>query len=898
MRDDVCWFDAEIPWRRSPAWSMIRVSLQLTMSRVCPESGRNLYKEFIALLTAELVDLSVAHKFPSHIIQVVNAKLARRLTKLGRSASKSVRTVVLKSMQHGYDYIQQSWQEIQLQDKRQVKPLNLGNIQYDTTLELLTSSCHLIKAMIRSGGERKKEKFKPNCATRLKYSGEWRLPDPLSFAYENPTFILLDFESWVEHDAKHLPATSTNCIALGTLLKAYIEVALQRYSGLPEQLSVMALTIIELWVTIDLMVCNFLPLIESFTPEIPVDFLQPLLLPHFSQMERLSKIEKHLISRHKKSNATNPSHFSDPCPSSFSVQYTRCSTHHQELKKEIEMRASAKREAKKDEWRRKTERYELLQQSARRTEHTCSRGTERGMNQRNLCSRCRLDVEASAITIEIHEWPLPEDSVFREAAVFELQCPPIYGIWRDVTWIVLQDLGARESPATAKSFGDIFSYQPLKAWGLDTGNVITLGSVTKSFTKTHYSLMKMPTSLEGILLRNGLQFRMYHLTSGYFISSQKGIPSTKSFCLSYLPNGPYSNLQFAVDSTDHSSNDIIARQGECSPELSIHEFYIFGSLRAGERLQYLNILLGLSSSDLSLNSIEVWTLISQAVWQAGTREKQGNPLRLAHSVMADNEFVDRLLQRIDAVIDTIEGNWKEEVCMSILVLLVTRILSLSTDKVIHGRALNTLCRVRRVIIQWARLSATQAFEDFQDDSASKTQQRTLRISLLCRMTYDLDDSALRMTLRDCGNLALLTEATVLIHDHKPSCWMKACDSRLLRRVYFDLRLAHRLEPFVLEAALECPEAVDRGIKQIWSEYLAGGRWAAVNGDNSQWLINTTESTSETLSHQVHLDIIHGELLVEGKPIGRLPGLFAAHRSYQRLFGRVCLLNRVKSINGH
>jgi hypothetical protein len=68
--------------------------------------------------------------------------------------------------------------------------------------------------------------------------------------------------------------------------------------------------------------------------------------------------------------------------------------------------------------------------------------------------------------------------------------------------------------------------------------------------------------------------------------------------------------------------------------------------------------------------------------------------------------------------------------MSILVLLVTRILSLSTDEVIHESALNTLCRVRRIIIQWARLSATLAFEDFQDDNTSKTQQRTPYLSLV------------------------------------------------------------------------------------------------------------------------------------------------------------------------
>jgi hypothetical protein len=289
-------------------------------------------------------------------------------------------------------------------------------------------------------------------------------------------FILLDFESWVEHDLKNLPATSPNCIALGKLLRAYMKVALERYSGLPEQISVMALTIVELWVAIDLIVCRFLPLMESFTPEIPVDFLQPLLLPHFSQMERLSAIEKYLISRHRESKATNSSHFSDPCPSSFSVQYMQCSTLHRELREEIEMKASTIREGKKDEWRLKTAWYERLQQSAKSTEHTCDKGVGRGQSQRNLCNRCLLDVEVSSVAIETHEWPLPEDPIICKAAVFELQCPPTYGTWRDVTWVIVQDLGVQESLAAAKSFGEMLSYEPLKAWRSGIRNEITLGS--------------------------------------------------------------------------------------------------------------------------------------------------------------------------------------------------------------------------------------------------------------------------------------------------------------------------------------------------------------------------------------------------------------------------------------
>lgn len=78
-RDEVLWLNTKLPWRRSPLWMLIRVTLQLYFSRT---SSPNLYNLFMVFYMSKILG---AHKSPtlsSDMLLAMNAKIARRLLKL------------------------------------------------------------------------------------------------------------------------------------------------------------------------------------------------------------------------------------------------------------------------------------------------------------------------------------------------------------------------------------------------------------------------------------------------------------------------------------------------------------------------------------------------------------------------------------------------------------------------------------------------------------------------------------------------------------------------------------------------------------------------------------------------------------------------------------------------
>lgn len=263
-----------------------------------------------------------------------------------------------------------------------------------------------------------------------------------------------------------------------------------------------------------------------------------------------------------------------------------------------------------------------------------------------------MEKEAKGLRIGIYEWPLPENEAQCRAAVFELACPKSFIAWRDLTWMLLQDIG-RKIPVSGDAVEDtVSSYYGLKAYHSHNTSRITLASSVKSSAKSHYNKLGFPTTTSQIYRNNGLQYSHYDSGSNMWVIDQGSRPSLASYCQSKLPEGPYRGLQLAVDSTVHSQSAIIADQISCSKDLTLHELIAFGSLRAdGEETQWHNIRRELGASNLSINTEAVCTLITQAALQAGC--SANTELRLAHSVVGESQFCTGLLVTINSLLISI-----------------------------------------------------------------------------------------------------------------------------------------------------------------------------------------------------------------------------------------------------
>ncbi|KAK5007347.1 hypothetical protein LTR16_005742, partial [Cryomyces antarcticus] len=447
-------------------------------------------------------------------------------------------------------------------------------------------------------------------------------------------------------------------------------------------MSLAILTIFELWVALDKLCLMLLPLLGQFPPELDPQMLEVLLVPQLRQMQRLCKVENYLLLRAKRALLFNTRIFEDPTSRSFGVQFYDISTHHQKLKETIEDAARSTRLQKLSEWQAMTSKHQALKNRATSLTHFEEQVEEDGdmVHRPNKCERCKLETRAKSMTIVVHEWPLPSDIVQLKTAVFELDCPEEFIAWRDTTWMILQDLGRHKEGIKHASnlHVRLRSYKQLATHiDRDTREPrITLGSCTKSFLVSHYKSPTFPVSADQVCVNNGLQYKLLDSECTAWVVDQNKSHSFKDFCVLKLRNGPYQTLHWALRTTSHAPNEIISKQDDCPSTMELREFIEFGSLRAGERLQWLNILRELGSSNLTFNEEAVHTLITQAAWEAGSPLEE-SVTREAHAPLNDDSFCHKLLAMLERLLSTIEANWKEQNTMLTIVAVSLRVLSLT-----------------------------------------------------------------------------------------------------------------------------------------------------------------------------------------------------------------------------
>ncbi|KAF8956268.1 hypothetical protein BDZ97DRAFT_196132 [Flammula alnicola] len=343
--------------------------------------------------------------------------------------------------------------------------------------------------------------FNPSHFPRLRDACDFHhlYRDGLTKAVQADSHIALaDFEflvqerldRWVLENSQEESA----CETLGSCLEQYISATKTHYSSNPEDESLMLLTIMELWVALDTIAGAQCPLLLSYSPEIPDSFLDPILLRRAKSIERAARIELYL--RHRYSNATAAtSIFSDHLDNTmFAVRYFQQSSSLYDIKASIEREAADERENKHAELQRKNERYAWLIEEVGRCSceyYEVYRPWPWGpySQHSSSCYKCKLQREADSLSIVVYEWPLPTRPLKPEAIVFELNCPPVFTIWRTRTYQILRDIGMAHISVQSKfsPHALLEDYQGLAAWWKKgASGRITFGSETKSFLKSHY----------------------------------------------------------------------------------------------------------------------------------------------------------------------------------------------------------------------------------------------------------------------------------------------------------------------------------------------------------------------------------------------------------------------------
>lgn len=204
--------------------------------------------------------------------------------------------------------------------------------------------------------------------------------------------------------------------------------------------------------------------------------------------------------------------------------------------------------------------------------------------------------------------------------------------------------------------------------------------------------------------------------------------SIKTRCTLKVEKGSdYENMQWMIDGTSHTENEVLAAQSKCSDGLSLAEFKNFGCLRAdGHRLQ-LRKLYGLIETEaLSFEQPSVLSLIMQTIWECEGKGESG-VARETHSDLNHNKFSLSMLTLLSKFIEQQKDNWMHPLKLVTASFIIVRIMEISrNDEAISDEIVEILNDLRIVAIDW--------IEKIQDaicvlENRDESMEQSLRIKL-------------------------------------------------------------------------------------------------------------------------------------------------------------------------
>ena len=650
-RDDAVWDNSLLPWRRSPLWLAIRVTLQTSLLQMTsPSRALASYKNLMIVLLTKLLAASLSTNLPLDQCFVIQAKIARRSLKLGEATLDFIHNDALAVGQLLRDKLETDWQSVQARES--ATQVQIDTLEEDTAMSL--TSCRSYLDMVLQADKSvaaNSSDFSPRCPKLIQYQQDG-LPSFIgNSAGIDAMFTLAEVELWVADQLPLWTATTIanpvddHCCRLTSLALDYKERATPRYADSPERQSTMLLTIAEIWLASDAITSAIIPLLLKFPPELSDDLFQPLILPKGADMIRLKVVEDYVANRQRRSNGRYARIFADPLkagPPHFTSLYYDVSDKHKRLRERIEADAVEQQAAKKAEWERMQKEYNSMMTEAAALQCTMVMDPLGDEAHDPRCRKCAIENTARNTGIDIYEWPLPENEAQCRAAVYELDCPSGFAAWRKLTWTIMQDLGRTRLSEGPKPFDNVLSYSGLEGYGNHKASRIVLASKTKSVMRSHYRTLHFPAEESQLYSKNALQYKYFDEKLGVWTTEQTSPPDFAPRCNSIVPEGAYRDIQYAVNATQHHQVEVIADQNSFGRNLALHEFIAFGCLRAdGEQTQWLNIQRELEASNLTLNTEAVCILIIQAASQAGS--KRCTPLRLTHVIFESASFCTGLL---------------------------------------------------------------------------------------------------------------------------------------------------------------------------------------------------------------------------------------------------------------
>ncbi|KAM0209221.1 hypothetical protein ACHAQI_006585 [Fusarium lateritium] len=915
VRDDVCWKNAEKPWKRLPYWLVLRVAISRYLSqRLGGEIGRLEYKFLLAHLFSEFLTHIQRSGIRIDRLDFLKKKICRRLVKLDvdndRSQSSQVTDRIeclflglspgiKNSVSRAALFIEASWKQQKLTMTKSIPPLPRQAAFRDMQLDLKASGQYLHKIW---KGYSRPIKFNLDQQNSVSVA-EAAKQHLMSFALEH--FKLIKKETTHTVFCDEISYSPRSVIEkASSLVNNYLVQASEAYQNIPELKSTLILNVMDLWVSMDKAACNLYPILREFHPVFRPEMLDVLLLSTVTEMKRLQEIQVYLQDRIAACESP-VSILDDPVRGSFGNRLYDSSDMSDEMKdlhESIETWATNLRNAKEQEWKTKSQEYTRLSKSV--DESTCVYSVDDNNplapgHHDPDCRRCYLKRQLARIRIQAYEHPLPSDPFVAKSVIFELVCPQTLATYRDVTWTIMARLALQgEEGIDPKCW--VRDYQQLHQFSNDSSMSCSLASVTKPFLTTHYSSLWFPVEWDngkyGVCRPNGLKLTYCDNHSKRWPSRRGHLSFLHHVKLQIPGTSPFSQIlqdtTFFKSLYGPSSYEIMATASRCPQGINVHEYLAFQTVASGKSRRWLSILTELASANLNFSNEATMLLLSHLALQCGPLDSSGSVFRLIHEVFHDSSFCKSLLQQLSHRLDSLFANWRETYLMETVITLTLRMLDFSWEaglQDISEQAMSLLLRARNACVRWFKLLRTESYKVNDAEAAQRFQQYSLWAALLCKRTFtpltygplELDDCALETYI----------QSSIMLNDNLV-VKLEALPQLLQHAIIRDIRLSYRLAKLVSERVLRNPEVFRLSLREMWPEEEGCPRafyQIQLEPEALHWISCRSKAAEDTNEQTVFYNCVQGVLLVDGRPIGKLPEDPNQSLVLNELFGNQSLL---------
>lgn len=301
----------------------------------------------------------------------------------------------------------------------------------------------------------------------------------------------------------------------------------------------------------------------------------------------------------------------------------------------------------------------------------------------------------------------------------------------------------------------------------------------------------------------------------------------------------------------------------------------------GRNVIYQNIVAQLAMPSIDFAKPETQLLVSQIIYEAGPSNDCVE--RKTHRILTEQSFANVMLEQLEQSHEKQSLNWDSWRAAAILSQLARRILSCSKSDAITERGLNFLYALRRTSVSWQERIQQRIADTTSSERRTELYTKLVEVTLLCSSTFDVEDEVVEDILQQENAISIFLRNSIVISENRNSTTptFPAIHKAMLQ----DWRLlSHRTFPHIHAHVLRNREDLDRAVLASWAAFVPPSRnnWKIVDKMHKDWLSTTSGSLP------VHINIMTGELLIDGAPLARLPEEYTRHATYARLFPKTAI----------